>query len=224
MGLGMQHGVSHSCVKHNNSVARFHWTVKHVAVHHSRLFKEKIMSQIASISVSQPTVACMQARAGAFVLVPAQALALHPKTESSIRIICGSAWVTINDGCDYFLEAGQQMTAPAGSRVVMESMRPGGQLKFDWQPVMQAQLERSQLRGSADAVGMEADLAKSPHAQALRDLRGAADLAARGLAGLATALAAGLEASLARGFGKGFAALARNAHSSASRAQGRMAS
>lgn len=174
------------------------------------------MSQIASI----PSVSCLQARAGAFVLPAAQALALRPKTESSIRITCGSAWVTINDGCDYFLEAGQTMTAPAGSRVVMESMLPDVQLKFDWQPVMQTQRERSLLRGSADAVGMEADLTQSSLAQALRDLRGAADLAARGLAGLVTALTAGL----ARGFGTGFAALARTAHSSASRAHGRMAS
>jgi Protein of unknown function (DUF2917) len=172
------------------------------------------MSQIASILSSS----CLQARAGAFVLAPAQALALRPKTESSIRITCGSAWVTINDGVDYFLAAGQTMTAPAGSRVVMESMQRGSQLKFDWQPVMQAQGvtygERSQLRGRADALAFEMGL--SPTVQALRDLRGAADLAARGLAGLATALGLGLAG--------GFAALARTAHSSASRAQGRMAS
>jgi Protein of unknown function (DUF2917) len=164
------------------------------------------MSQIASI----PSSSCLQARAGAFVLAPAQALALRPKTESSIRITCGSAWVTINDGVDYFLAAGQSMSAPAGSRVVMESMLRGGQLKFDWLPVMQHQAERSSLRGQADALVVEAGV--SPLAQALRDLRGAMDLAARGLAGLARAL------------GTGLAALARTAHSSASRAQGRMAS
>jgi Protein of unknown function (DUF2917) len=179
------------------------------------------MSQIASIPVLT-SAACLHARAGAFVLPAAKALALRPKTESSIRITCGNAWVTINDGVDYFLATGQQMTAPAGSRVVMESMLPGGQLKFDWQPVMQLQPERSQLRGRADEMAAEVGVSPgmSPFAQALRDLRGAADLAARGLAGLATALTAGL----ARGFGAGFAALARNAHSSASRAHGRMAS
>jgi hypothetical protein len=150
------------------------------------------MSQIASI----PSTSCLQARAGAFVLAPKQALALRPKTAGSIRITCGSAWVTINDGVDYFLAAEQQMTAPAGSRVVMESMRPGGPLKFDWQPAAAAEL--------------------SPLAQALRDLRGATDLAARGLSGLGAAFGLGLAA--------GFKALARTAHSSASRAQGRMAS
>ena len=181
------------------------------------------MFKIASISVSQPTASCLHARAGAFVLAPAQALALHPKAESRLRITCGSAWVTINDGVDYFLTADQEMAVPAGSRVVMESMRPGGQLKFDWQRVMQAQQERSPLRGRTDAVSAEAGVSPfelSSLAQALRDLRGAGDLAARGLAGLATALVAGL----ARGFGAGFNALARTAHSSASRAQGRMAS
>ncbi|WP_249661296.1 DUF2917 domain-containing protein [Variovorax sp. PCZ-1] len=183
------------------------------------------MAEIASISVSQYAAACMStranpsfARAGAFVLAPAQALALRPKTESSIRITCGSAWVTINDGCDYFLAAGEQLTAPAGSRVVMESMRRDGQVKFDWQPVMPAQRERSQLRGGVDEMAAEVGLSQA--AQALRDLRGAADLAARGLVGLATALVAGL----ARGLGIGFAALARTAHSNANRAQGRMAS
>jgi Protein of unknown function (DUF2917) len=176
------------------------------------------MSQIASIH----SISCLQARAGAFVLPAAQALALRPKEASSIRITCGTAWVTINDGVDYFLAAGQQMTAPAGSRVVMESMLPAGQLKFDWQPVMQTRRERSALRGRSDALAEAlaepADL--SPLAQALRDLRGAAGLAARGFAGLASVVVA----VLTRGLGAGFAALARTAHSSASRAHGRMAS
>lgn len=186
------------------------------------------MSQIASIPVLLTAAACLQARAGAYLLAPKQALALHPKTESSIRITCGSAWVTINDGCDYFLMTGQAMTAPAGSRVVMESMEREGQLKFDWQPVLLAQRERSQLRGGVHSPAMEADLSPTPLNQALRDLRGAAALAASGLAGLATAFASGL----LRGFGTGLAevltgglaARARNAHSSASCAQARMAS
>jgi hypothetical protein len=172
------------------------------------------MSQIASIL----SASCLAARAGAFVLPAAQALALHPKEVSRIRITCGSAWVTINDGSDYFLTTGQEMTAPAGSRVVMESLLKSGQLKFDWQPVMQEREERSPLRDNAASVSAETGV--SLFAQALRDLRGAVDLAARGLTGLAAALVAGLT----RGLGVGLAALARNAHSSASRAQGRMAS
>jgi Protein of unknown function (DUF2917) len=194
------------------------------------------MSQIASIPAIASTpalasaAACLHARAGAFVLAPAQALALRPKQSSTIRITCGSAWVTINDGCDYFLTSEQTLRVPAGSRVVMESLRKDGVLKFDWQPASVASRERSTLRGRVDAVATKAGLApsalengsleNSPLAQALLDLRGAAALAARGLGGLATALAAGL----ARGFGTGLAALARSAHSSASRAQGRMAS
>jgi hypothetical protein len=180
------------------------------------------MSQIASIQA----VSCLHARAGAFVLPAAQALALRPKEPSSIRITCGTAWVTIDDGVDYFLAAGQEITAPAGSRVVMESMQPGGQLKFDWQPVMQARKERSALRGRADTLAgtlaEQADL--SPLAQALRDLRGAVDLAARGVVGLAGALLAGLSAAFADVLATGLAARARSAHSSASCAQGRMAS
>ena len=196
------------------------------------------MSQIASMASFQSKAACQLARAGAYLLAPAQALALHPKEASRLRITCGSAWVTINDGLDYFLTADQAMTVPAGSRVVMESMHRGGQVKFDWQPVMQMSRARSQLRGLADQVFTESCVSlekpspvepspqepspqeSSPQAQALRDLRGAAVLAERGVAGLAAALAAGL----ARGFGAGFNALARSAHSSARAAQGRMAS
>lgn len=178
------------------------------------------MSQIASISVAQSAAACLHARAGAFVLAPAQALALRPTTASRIRITCGSAWVTINDGCDYFLAADQEMSVPAGSRVVMESMLRSGQLMFDWQPVVQTSRVRSSLRGSADALVTKtgvillelsplalSPLALSPLAQALRDLRGAAVLAARGLGGLTTALAAGL----ARGFGAGLAVVSAQA-------------
>jgi hypothetical protein len=195
------------------------------------------MSQIASISVlaSSPTLpsaaaACLHARTGAFVLAPAQVLALHPKESSTIRITCGTAWVTLNDGCDYFLTAEQTLHAPAGSCVVMESLRKDGTVKFDWQPAFEPSRERSAVRGRVDTVAAQAGLAPnlqeyspqeySPQAQALLDLRSAAFLAARGFAGLATALVAGL----ARAFGRGFAAFARSAHSSASRAQGRMAS
>jgi Protein of unknown function (DUF2917) len=183
------------------------------------------MSQIASIPTLTVASACLHARAGAFVLAPAQALALRPKQSSTIRITCGGAWITLNDGCDYFLTADQTLHVPAGSRVVMESLRKDEGLKFDWQPAFEASRERSTLRGRVDAVAAQAGLAPSPQgyspqAQALLDLRGAGFLAARGFAGLATALVA----SLTRTFGTGFAALARSAHSSASRAQGRMAS
>jgi hypothetical protein len=179
------------------------------------------MSQIASIS-------CLHARAGAFVLAQHQTLALRPKQSSTIRITCGSAWVTLGDGCDYFLTAEQTLLAPAGSRVVMESMRKDAVLKFDWQPVFEPSRERSAVRGRADEVAVQAGITPSLLTQALLDLRGAAFLAARGFAGLATALAAGLArvfgAGLAEVLTGGLAARARSAHSSASRAQGRMAS
>jgi Protein of unknown function (DUF2917) len=178
------------------------------------------MSKIASIAQSASSAACLHARTGAFVLAPSHALSLQPKESSSLRITCGSAWITLDDGQDYFLTAEQTMHMPKGSRVVMESARRGGTVKFDWQPEQMPSRERSVLRGRADAVANQAGLAPSLLTQPLLDLRGAAFLAARGFAGLATALAAGL----ARGFATGFAALARSAHSSASRAHGRMAS
>ncbi len=198
------------------------------------------MFKTASIHSASCPDASSFARAGAFVLPAAQALALRPKEASSIRITCGSAWITMDDGADYVLAADECITVPAGSRVVMESMKQIGQLKFDWQPLPQVQRERSQLRGHADELAAEdsvsplviSPLSISPLAQSSRDLRGAAVLAARGLVGLATALAAGLTHGLTRGLARGLAefltgglaARARNAHSSARAAQGRMAS
>jgi Protein of unknown function (DUF2917) len=194
------------------------------------------MPQIASIS-SQHSASCLAARSGAYLLAPAQALGLRPQQASSLRITCGQAWVTFGDGMDHFLQAGQTLHAPAGSHVVLESLY-GTVLKFDWQAEQQPRRERSTLRSSVQEVAVQAGLAPSPLeyspqalsplAQALLDLRGAAVLAARGLAGLAGALAAGLVRGLGAGLADfltgGLAARARSAHSSASAAQGRMAS
>jgi hypothetical protein len=180
------------------------------------------MSQIASIQTSAQIAACLHARSGAFVLPAAHALSLRPKAASSLRVTCGTAWITLGDGVDHFLVPEQTLRVSAGSQVVMESVQRGAVVKFDWQPaaVEAASRERSAVRGGSGALVAEAGLTPSPTAQALLDLRGAAVLTARGLTGLATALATGL----ARGLGAGFAALARSAHSNASRAQGRMAS
>jgi hypothetical protein len=184
------------------------------------------ITKSASIPVFSSPAACLHAGTGAFVLAPAHALSLHPKEGSRLRIACGSAWITMDDGCDYFLAAEQTMHMPKGSRVVMESARRGAAVKFDWQPTLAPQRERSVLRGSApemaaqagvtphllpqDSLGLSplalgplalgplalGPLALGPLAQPLLDLRGAAFLAARGLAGLATALAAGLAEAL----------------------------
>lgn len=194
------------------------------------------MSQIASIS-SLHNASCLAARSGAYLLAPAQALGLRPQRASSLRITCGQAWVTFGDGMDHFLQAGQTLRAPAGSHVVLESLY-GTVLKFDWQAEPQPRRERSTLRSRVDDMAAQVGLASSPlgHspqalsplAQALLDLRGAAVLAARGLAGLAGALTGGLVRGLGVGFADfltgGLAARARSAHSSASAAQGRMAS
>jgi Protein of unknown function (DUF2917) len=214
------------------------------------------MSRIASIHALpsslalSPVAACLHARSGAFVLAPAQALALRPKQSSTIRITGGSAWITLGDGCDYFLKAEQELHVPAGSRLVIESMREDGVVKFDWQLAIETGRERSAARSRMHAVAPQAasapslrehgPLEYSPLSQALLDLRGATALAARGLSGLATALTSGLAAGMARALGVGLAevrvgrlaeapvgglaARARSAHSSARAAQGRMAS
>jgi hypothetical protein len=156
------------------------------------------MSQIASIS-TQAAAACLHARIGAFVLAPAQALTLRPQESSMLRITCGNAWVTLGDGLDYFLTAEQSLPLPKGSRMVMESSRPGAAVKFDWQPVRQTAVSLRPL-----------------FAQAWLDLRCAAGLTARGLTGLARAAALVVATTLGLGLLAGLAARARKALSSAS--------
>ncbi len=187
------------------------------------------MSQIASIPASSSAqttaAACLRARTGAFLIAPAQALALRPKAASSLRITCGNAWITMGDGVDHFLVSGQTLHAPAGSHVVLESVQRGSTLKFDWQPAMEVHREQSAIQSpQCQSPQAQSPQTRSPVAQALGDLRCSATFAARGLSGLAMALMAVLLGGAARVLGTGFAALARKAHSNASRAQGRMAS
>ncbi len=159
------------------------------------------MSQTASITSSvEASAACIAQRAGTFLLTSGHAMSLKPQQASLLRINCGTAWVTLaRTGQDHVLHANEQLRVQRGDHVVIESLHMG-HVKLDWQALPQ-RVGRSQLRGPA----VEMALARDLRLQALRDLRGAAVLLARGLAG-------------------GFKALALTAHSSASRAQGSMAS
>ncbi len=147
------------------------------------------MPQIASIPTSvQASPACIAAGAGTFLLTSGHAMSLKPVQASSLRIHCGTAWVTVQrTGIDHVLQAGEQLRFQRGDHVVIESLH-AGHVKLDWQTAPCALSKAAQT-----------------WLQALRDLRGAAAL-------------------LSRGLGGGFKALALTAHSSASRAQGRMAS
>lgn len=140
------------------------------------------MSQIASIPALNSASACLHARTGAFVLAPAHALTLLPKQHSSLRITCGQAWVTMDDGTDYFLAAEQRLRLPAGSRVVMENLQRGTKLKFDWQT-------------EAAALSLQS--------QAWRDLRAAGGLLALGLRGLGAATVTLFLGALGAGFARG---------------------
>lgn len=158
------------------------------------------MSEIASIPAYSLSPACAQARAGTFVLWSGLAMSLKPRQASVLRINCGTAWVTEQrTGLDHLLHANEQLQIERGDHVVIESLH-AGHVKLDWQAAAQS-VERSLLRDSTSRAAVAHHLG----IQALRDLRGAAVL-------------------LARGLGGGFKALALIAHSSASRAQGRMAS
>ncbi|TAG27839.1 MAG: DUF2917 domain-containing protein [Burkholderiales bacterium] len=172
------------------------------------------MSQFASIT-SLPSQACLRSRAGSFQLNKPQAISLRPAAGTAIRITCGSAWLTLGDGQDYFLRQGESLQAKKGSSVVIEAMRkPGAEdametVYFDWDPVP---LRIPAMRRSPSAP---LPSVKTPQRLALAEAWGDFRLA------LAAGFLAGARLAAAL---LGLATLARSAHSSASCAQGRMAS
>ena len=185
------------------------------------------MSQIASIPSLSSAAACLHARSGAFVLAPEHALALRPKHNSTLSITCGTAWVTLGDGADHFLRAGQTLEAAKGSHVVIEPMRwpgPSSEMEtvyLDWDPVPmripKARTPAPSLRPTASAPQWLAV------GQAWGDLRAAFAAGFFAAARLAGALV-GWGRPAALGLAGALAARARSAHSSASTAQGHMAS
>ncbi len=185
------------------------------------------MFKTASIPTLQPSAACVRSRAGSFQLQANHAVSLRPNTDTAIRITCGSAWVTLGDGKDYFLQKGQSLQASRGSAVVIEPLHTAGiahdaeTLYFDWDPVPVKVPKMSKHQ----SMRMPAQHSHEQKAltQAWGDFRlalTAGFFAGARLVGalLGLLLPAALRVSL------GLTALARNAHSSASRAQGRMAS
>lgn len=185
------------------------------------------MSKIASIPTLQPSASCVRSRAGSFQLQANQAVSLRPNTDTAIRITCGSAWVTLGDGKDYFLQKGQSLKASRGSAVVIEPLYKVGAAKgietlyFDWNPVPVKVPKAS--RHQRMRVPAQHSQQQKALAQAWGDFRlalTAGFLAGARLAGalLGLPLPAALRASL------GLVARARNAHSNARAAHGRMAS
>ena len=79
--------------------------------------------------------------AGRWTLAPGRALSLRTRTEGTLRILAGHAWVTLDarprgpsdELGDHFLHAGQTMVVRAGSHLVFESMDQDP-IHFDWQP------------------------------------------------------------------------------------------
>lgn len=79
--------------------------------------------------------------AGSWKLAPGRALSLHPRTEGTLRILAGRAWVTLDErprghndeSGDHVLQAGQKLVVRAGSHLVFESMDQDP-IHFDWHP------------------------------------------------------------------------------------------
>ncbi len=152
---------------------------------------------------------------GAFALQAGRAMTLRPKANALLRITQGAAWVTLpSQPGDHFLRAGDSLRISASDRVVLEAWQvPATQsLYFDWDPVP--------MRVAAPRPSYCAAVR-----QPLADLRAALVLGAGAAGRLATGFVAwGFGSALALVLGTGLAARARTAHSSASAAQGRMAS
>jgi Protein of unknown function (DUF2917) len=98
---------------------------------------ESVMSSSAASSVS-PFRAC-----GAWRLHPGQAMSLHPREASLLRIHRGPVWVTLGEpgalspqaSGDRFLKDGESMVVPPGARLVMEPLsarESDGPVCFDW--------------------------------------------------------------------------------------------
>lgn len=67
---------------------------------------------------------------GAWRLGAGEAIALRPREASRFLVMRGRAWVTLGDGIDHVLSAGDSLPVPLGARVVVEAWGDG--LAFDW--------------------------------------------------------------------------------------------
>jgi Protein of unknown function (DUF2917) len=169
----------------------------------------------------------------AFALQAGRAMTLRPKANALLRITQGAAWVTLpSQPGDHFLHAGDNLRISACDRVVMEAWQvPATQsLYFDWDPLPMRVAARKPVVARESRFGAPVRSAPRPSycaavLQPLADLRAALALSAGAAGRLATGLVAwGFGGVLPLVLGTGLAARARTAHSSASAAQGRMAS
>jgi Protein of unknown function (DUF2917) len=170
---------------------------------------------------------------GAFSLQAGRALTLRPHANAVLRITQGAAWVTLpSQPGDHFLRAGDSLRISACDSVVMEAWQvPVTQsLYFDWDPVPMQITAPNAAPARGSRLSAPAWSAPRPSYRAavllpLADLRAAVVLGAGAAGRLATGFVAwGFGSALALVLGTGLAARARTAHSSASAAQGRMAS
>jgi len=101
------------------------------------------MSAVAFPVSSAVSAAASAVRAGAWRLHPGCAMSLRPRDTAVLRIRRGRVWVTLGEpgvlspegAGDRFLQDGDVLVVPAGSRLVMEPLAPHGAsdpVCFDW--------------------------------------------------------------------------------------------
>lgn len=199
-----------------------------------------------SHSATSSNIAQRSAPCGSFALHAGRAMALQPHAAALLHIRQGAAWVTLpSQPGDHFLQVGDTLRVEAGERVVMEPWRapashmPANQtLYFDWDPVpLQIAHPHSAPHAAQQAAALRGSWHRLPVLPAprtsycaavlvpLADLRAAVALGAGAAARLTVGLATwGLSAAGRAVLAGALLARARTAHSSASAAQGRIAS
>lgn len=175
-----------------------------------------------ALQTSTPRSQATAALTGTWKLGAGRAITLQPREDAVLRVAHGCMWVTfdgphtgaLNALGDLFLGVGEQVTVPAGQRVVAEPMSGAQPLPayFSWEPVAHARRQPVLRAGRLQLAVV----------QPLADLRGALVLAlaavgrlGAGVFGLAADLAAGRDR-------KALAACAFNAQAKACRAHGAM--
>ena len=107
------------------------------------------MTLQTALEASQPcTQSAAIESAGNWKLDGGRAITLRSKDEGVLRVAQGRVWATIdgphigpaNDSGDFFLDAGESLTLPAGQRVVIESWNACANetAYFSWDPTVSA--------------------------------------------------------------------------------------
>jgi hypothetical protein len=132
-------------------------------------------TQENAMSVFEPIQVPFGQPAGAWSLRPGAVMSLQSDRACWLRVVHGTAWVTVGapDGGtpeasgDLFLQAGDVLSVPAATRVVLESDARGGEqipVRFDWveQPAAFGRFGQALAEGFKGFLAHAASLVGAP--------------------------------------------------------------